>query len=118
MSDQALGMAFNMAQDEEAAEMMALVPRWNAWRSSTGTPNISAMIVAGKGKAKSRIRSMRPRHWTASRRSLVSISMRPCICSISLGENAFTSPLSRVWSGGSRLSIFRFSDLNTLRNHR
>ena len=51
MSHQALGMAFNMAQDEAAAEMMAFVPRWNAWRSSTGTPNISAMIVAGKGKA-------------------------------------------------------------------
>ena len=31
--------------------MMAFVPRWNARRSSTGTPNISAMIVVGKGKA-------------------------------------------------------------------
>ena len=45
----------------------------------------------------------------------MSPSMRPRICSISRGVNAFcTRPRSRVWSGGSRLSMLRLSDANTL----
>ena len=36
---------------EAAAAMMAFDQRWNLWRSSTGTPSISAMIVVGKGRA-------------------------------------------------------------------
>ena len=51
MSAQAFGTACNSPQVDEAAEMMAFDQRWNLWRSAAGTPNISAIMVVGNGKA-------------------------------------------------------------------
>ena len=64
------------------------------------------MMVSGRASARSATSSMRPRAAAASSRPSHTAWMRPRIPSTTRGVKAlFTSVRSRVWSGGSRLSM-------------
>ncbi len=72
MNSQIPGIAVQIPKRFDDAPKRAFDQRWNLWRSSTGTPSISAMIVVGTGNAKSWIKSIWLWPLTASRSSSAS----------------------------------------------
>ena len=109
MSDERLASAYCSGVEVGTSSPIRPMPR--AARSGSGTPSSSQMTVNGSGNAKRETRSTRlsaPSAAMSSSRSSTMAWMRGRRSSMRRGEKALeTSRRSRVWSGGSTVSMCR-----------
>ena len=108
-SDASLALAY--CSGVEVGTSSPVRPRPRAARSGSGTPSSSQMTVNGSGNAKRETRSTRlsaPSAAMPSSRSSTIVWIRGRSPSMRRGEKALeTSRRSRVWSGGSTVSMCR-----------
>ena len=108
-SDASLASAY--CSGVEVGTSSPVRPRPSAARSGSGTPSSSQMTVNGSGNAKRATRSTRlsaPSAAMSSSRSSTIVWIRGRSPSMRRGEKALeTSRRSRVWSGGSTVSMCR-----------